>query len=237
MTDTANSTARRDADPDMSLIDAIHARRSVRGYLQKEIPQATLHRIFEIAQQAPSNCNVQPWQVFVATGALRDRLSRQMVEYTKQGVEPTPDYPYNDRFTGAYRKRQVDCAVALYNEMGVERHDREGRLRAVLRNFEFFDAPYMAFIGMDQSFGTTVAVDVGMYAQNLMLTMTAFGIGSCPMGTMRQFPGLIRKEFGIGEETKILFGIAFGYEDPAVPANRTRTTRDAIDANVVFKDQ
>lgn len=222
-------------DPDTGLIEAIYKRRSVRGYLNKEVPQETLDRIFEIAQQAPSNCNVQPWKVYVASGELKDHLSAEMVRLTAEGVTPNPDYPYRGDFENEYRKRQVECAVALYSEMGIERGDKQGRMRAVLRNFEYFDAPYMAFIGMDPSFGTTVAIDVGMWAQTLMLTMVAFGLHSCPMGTMRNYPDLVREAFHIEDGTRILFGIAFGYEDPEVPANRTMTTRDPISANVVFK--
>ncbi|MCW8194423.1 nitroreductase [Proteobacteria bacterium 005FR1] len=222
-------------DPDMPLIEAIYQRRSVRGFLDKKIPEDTFNRIFEIAQRAPSNCNVQPWQVYVATGELRNRISQQMVDLVKEGVQGNPDYPYRGTFVGDYRRKQVDCAVALYNEMGIERDDKEGRMRAVLRNFEFFDAPYMAFIGMDKEFGTTVALDVGMYAQNLMLTLVAFGLHSCPMGTMRQYPDLVREAFGLSEENRILFGIAFGYEDSSVPANRTRVDRDPVKANVVVR--
>ena len=183
----------------------------------------------------PSNCNVQPWKVYVATGALKDRLRDQMVANTASGVPPNPDYEYRGDFVDEYRTRQVECAVALYSNMGIERGDKEGRMRAVLRNFEFFDAPYIAFIGMDQKFGTTVAIDVGMWAQTLMLTMVAFGLHSCPMGTMRNYPDMVREAFGIEDGTKILFGISFGYEDPSVAANATRTTRDPISANVVVR--
>ncbi|MEX2334340.1 MAG: nitroreductase [Pseudohongiella sp.] len=220
---------------DMTLHDAIHQRRSVRGYLPDAIPDEVLTRIFELAQLAPSNCNVQPWKVFVATGELRDRLSAEMQRRVIAREPANPDYEYRGDFDGEYRKRQVECAVALYSQMGIERHDREGRERAVLRNFEFFDAPYMAFIGMDRAFGTTVAIDVGMYAQNLMLAMVANGVHSCPMGTMRNYPELVRDAFGLGDETRILFGLAFGYEDTAVPANRTRTTREPISASVFIK--
>jgi nitroreductase len=224
-------------DPTMSLIDAVYSRRSVRGFLDKEVPQATLDRIFEIAQKSPSNCNVQPWKVYVASGELKDRLRKEMVERTAGGVTPNPDYEYRGDFQNEYRKRQVDCAVALYNEMGIGRDDKPGRLRAVLRNFEFFDAPYIAFIGMNPNFGTTVAIDVGMFAQTLMLTLVAFGLHSCPMGTMRNYPDLVREAFDIQDGTKIFFGISFGFEDPGVPANRTRTTRDPISANVMFKSE
>ena len=222
-------------DSDMSLIDSIYARHSVRGYLDKEVPQEILDRIFEIAQQTPSNCNVQPWKVYIASGELKDRLKKEMVERTAAGVTPNPDYPYRGDFENEYRKRQVECAVALYTKMGIGRGDKEGRMRAVLRNFEFFDAPYIAFLGMNPDFGTTVAIDVGMYAQTLMLTMVAFGLHSCPMGTMRNYPDLVREAFDIEDGTKILFGISFGYEDLSVAANETRTTRDAISANVEFR--
>lgn len=222
-------------DPDMSVIEAIYSRRSVRGYLDKEVPADVLNRIFEVAQMAPSNCNVQPWKVFVASGALKDRLKKKMVENTINRIEPNPDYPYRGTFEGEYRKRQVDCAVALYNNMGIERDDKEGRLRAIVRNFEFFDAPYIAFLGMNPAFGTTVALDVGMYAQSLMLTMVAFGLHSCPMGTMRNYPDMVREAFDIQDDTKILFGLSFGYEDTAVAANKTRTAREPISASVVFR--
>jgi nitroreductase len=224
-------------DPDMGLIEAINTRRSVRGFLDKPVPRETMNRIFEIALQAPSNCNVQPWKAYVASGELKDRLKRQMYDNTANGVQPNPDYEYRGDFKDEYRTRQVECAVALYSKMGIERHDREGRQYAVLRNFEFFDAPHIAFIGMNPDFGTTVAIDVGMWAQTLMLTMVAFGIHSCPMGTMRNYPDLVREAFDIQDGTKILFGISFGYEDTSVAANATRTTRDPITSNIVFRSE
>lgn len=224
-------------DPQMSLIDAIYQRRSVRGFLDKKIPEETLQRIFEIAQRTPSNCNVQPWKVYIATDELRDRISQTMIENTKAQVPPEQDYEYRGDFEGDYRRRQVDCAVELYNNMGIARDDKPGRMSALLRNFEFFDAPYMAFIGMDPKFGATVALDVGMYAQTLMLTLVSFGLHSCAMGSMRNYPAMVRKEFGITDDTKILFGIAFGYEDTNVPANKTRIDRDPVASSVIFKSE
>jgi hypothetical protein len=222
-------------DSEMNLIEAIYARRSVRGFLDKEVPQSVLNRVFEIAQKTPSNCNVQPWKAYVASGELKDKLKQKMVENVTNGVEANPDYPYRSTFENEYRKRQVECAVALYSSMDIGRDDKEGRMRASLRNFEFFDAPYIAFIGMDSAFGTTVAVDVGMWAQTLMLTMVSFGLHSCPMGTMRNYPDLVKEAFHIEDETKILFGISFGYEDKSMAANKTRTVRESIAANIEFR--
>lgn len=109
-------------------------------------------------------------------------------------------------------------------------------MRASLRNFELFDAPHVCFIGMDKRFGASVALDVGMYAQSLMLAMTAHGVASCAQGALRYYPDLVRETFKIGDDTNILLGISFGYEDTEVPANNTRVGRDDISQSVVFAE-
>jgi nitroreductase len=219
-----------------SLADALRSRRSVRGFLDKPVPEETLQQIFELAQLAPSNCNIQPWKVFVASGDVRDELRRRMVEKVTAGVPMEPDFePNAGKFSGVYRQRQVDCAVELYNNMGIDRDDKPGRMRAQLRNFELFDAPHVVFIGMEREFGPTVALDVGMYIQSLMLAMTAHGVGSCAQGSMRYFPNDVRDIFGEPASTAVLVGISFGYEDPEVAANRTRVGRAPLADSVAFK--
>jgi nitroreductase len=219
----------------LSLKQAIQTRRSVRGYLDKDVPQETLEAIFALAQYAPSNCNVQPWRVYVASGELKNWLREQMVNNVRNGVPFHPDFEYSDTFTGEYRERQIDCAKALYQAMGIERGDSTGRLRAVMRNYEMFDASHVVFIGMDRRFGVSVAIDVGMYMQNLMLAMTGFGIACCPQGTLRYYPDLVRQAFEVPEDISILLGISFGYEDPGVPANATRVGRASLNHCVQFK--
>ena len=220
---------------DMALIDAINSRRSIRGYLDKPVPEQLLRSIFEQAQQAPSNCNTQPWKVFVASGDLRDSIREKLINKVLSGEQATMDFDYNNTFEGEYRKRQIECAAAMYGEMGIERHDKEGRARAGLRNFELFDAPHVAFFCMEKQFGATIALDVGIYAQNLMLLLTAHGIGSCAMGSMRNYPDVVRKAFNIGDNMGVLFGMTFGYEDTSVPANKTVVGREPVDSVVNFK--
>ncbi|MFN3714870.1 MAG: nitroreductase [Alcanivoracaceae bacterium] len=222
---------------EMSLEQVLRQRRSVRGFRPDPVPQGLLDEVFSLAQLAPSNCNIQPWKVFVASGEMRDELRRRMVENVSQGRPIQPDFEHLPNFEGVYRKRQVDCAVELYNNMGIARDDREGRARASLRNFELFDAPHVAFIAMERQFGVTVALDVGMYIQTLMLVMTSYGIGSCAQGSMRYYPQDVRDLFGEPDSTAILCGISFGYEDEAVAANRTRVGREPLTENVRFRDR
>lgn len=221
-------------NPVAVLEDLMITRRSVRGFLDKPVPEDILRKVFEIAQLAPSNCNIQPWRVYVASGAARDRIRDEMVQRVSKGHPPAFDFAYPGKFEDPYRKHQVECAVALYTEMGIGREDKMGRLKGIVRNFELFDAPHVAFIGMDKTFPQTVALDVGIYLQTLMLAMTAHGIQSCAQGSMRTYPDIVRREFGMPDNVGILVGISFGYENPEVPANRTRTTRAPLGENVKF---
>jgi nitroreductase len=140
-----------------------------------------------------------------------------------------------DEFLGPYREKQIACAVELYGNMGIERGDRVGRLRASIRNFQFFDAPHVAYVCMAKTFGIGVALDVGMYVQTLMLAMQSRGIASCAQAALRSYPALVAEHLGIPGDEQILCGLSFGYEDPSVPANQTRQPRDPISRNVFFR--
>lgn len=230
-----NQPASRPTPATLSLESALRERRSVRGYLPDPVPDAVLREVFELAQTAPSNCNVQPWQVYVASGATRDELRRRFTEGVASGKAMTPDIGFLPALAGTHRTRQVECAQALYGAMGIARDDKAGRMRATLRNFELFDAPHVCFIGMDRAFGELMALDVGMYTQTLMLVMAAHGIGSCAQGSMGYYPQDVREVFGIEDNIAILFGISFGYEDTTVAANQARTVRAPLGESVVFR--
>ena len=168
--------------PGMTIDEAIRRRRSVRGFLPDEVPEATLREVFELAQWSPSNCNVQPWTPHVVSG---EALNGAIAVAAGMRDEPIkPDWPADGKFTGVYRERQVDAAQKLYGAMGVARSDAVGRKMAYIRNHAFFDAPHAVLIFMPAPFDTREAADIGMYAQTLMLALTARGIASCAQGAL-----------------------------------------------------
>jgi hypothetical protein len=73
-----------------------------------------------------------------------------------------------------------------------------------------------------------------MYAQTVMLTLTAHGLGSCPQTALSFHPHIVREELGIPSEQKLLFGLSFGYPDNNHPANQCHTEREALDKVVQF---
>jgi len=222
--------------PEMSLETAVMSRRSVRGFQNKEVPQDLLNKVFDIARWAPSGTNIQPWQSYVASGATRDALREQMMAAVKNGSPPNQDYKESQKTLGqVWKNRRRECAAVLYRAMNISWEDKKSRNAAAFRNFELFDAPHVAFICMDESFGLGRAWDVGMYAQTLMLAMTANGLASCAQGTMAHHPELVRKAFDLGPEMKVLFGLSFGYEDTSMKVNSAHTQRAALEDTVTFK--
>ena len=61
----------------MEVMEAILARRSIRRFKPKPLPEEHLKKILEAAQQAPSAGNKQPWQfVVVRDPDIKDRLGK-----------------------------------------------------------------------------------------------------------------------------------------------------------------
>jgi nitroreductase len=218
----------------MSVDEAIRRRRSVRGFLPDEVPESLVREAFELAQYAPSNCNVQPWAPHIVSGEALRILRAALVDAGMRDQPINPDFVADRKFTGVHRERQVDAAQQLYGAMGVERRDLVGRKMAYVRNHACFDAPHAAFIFMDESFGEREATDIGMYAQTLMLALTTRGVATCAQGALSLFPDIVREHLGVPTSQKLLFGVSFGYEDVGVKANSARVSRASIDDAVHF---
>jgi nitroreductase len=218
----------------MSIVDSLKQRISVRAYLDKPVPEEALQKIFVDAQLSPSNCNVQPWQLYVVSGAKKDELKDKLIAVVTSGQEPNPDFNWQVRYEGIHRDRQFGSANALYSSMDIERSDKQARLLALLRNWTFFGAPHVVFFTMEKYLDIMGAVDMGIYAQTLSLLMIEQGISSCMQGALGQFPDPIREFLRIPEDRGILFGMSFGYADQSAAVNTTRTDRESLETSVEF---
>lgn len=211
----------------------VQGRRSLRAYKPEPVSQDLLERVFNQAQRAPSNCNTQPWIVHVASGESVEKLRSEMSDRFMSG-DMSMDFPYDGSYDGVYKERQHGSAQALYDSVGIERSDKAGRHVQFMRNFTFFDAPHVAFLFLPEPFGLREAADLGMYAQTLMLAMTANGLGSCPQTALSFQANFVREVLGVDVSNKLLFGISFGYPDDDAPANTCVTDRAALADTVTF---
>ncbi|MDQ2637201.1 MAG: nitroreductase, partial [Actinomycetota bacterium] len=166
----------------MDVYQAVRSRRAVRGFTDRPVPRDTLVRVLTAAAWAPSGSNMQPWQVFVVTGAPLAQLKKLAVERVAAGdpwderqyemYPPNPKSPYAERRSAFGKER--------YSALGIAREDWEARQRAAIANWDCFGASAALFCYIDRDLGAPQWADAGMYLQTVMLLLRAEGLHSCP---------------------------------------------------------
>lgn len=222
----------------MPFTDLVRSRHSVRKFLPDLVPPAEIRGVLEDAQTAPSNCNTQPWTVHVVSGAARDALSKELLRADEEGrLSFDFSFDYADFGEGIYLDRAHHHAAALYGARGISRADRAARKAAARENLDFYGAPHVAFLFMS-AFGDGVraAGDIGMYAQNVLLSLTARGLGGIPQTMLGFYADTVREFLGVPKDLKLLFGISFGIADQTAPVNNFRVGRAALEQCVVLHD-
>lgn len=96
------------------MVDVILARRSVRRYEKREIPEEVLNKILEAGRQAPSAGNRQPWHFIVLTDyEIKEKLSRGR---WNKFVKDSPVTIVGCAHAVVFRKwGVVDTTIALQN--------------------------------------------------------------------------------------------------------------------------
>jgi len=216
--------------------DVVYARRSARSFLQTPVLHETIVEALQEAQQAPSNCNTQPWIVHVVSGAKLQELSGAMLLAEAQGRR-TFDFPFDRAaYKGQYWERNDQQARTYFASLGVERGDEEGRKASYLRNFSFFGAPHVALLFMPEPADVRVAADIGMFAQTFLLALTSRNLEAIPQTSLSYFADTVRDVLNIPSEQKLLFGISFGHADENYPGYGFDLGRAALSEDVTFHD-
>ena len=204
-------------------------RHSTRMFLpDKPVPTELLHEALTLAMRAPSNSNVQPWRLFLASGARRERLGAALAREVRTTPPPSLGLPDSH----SHLRRQL--GALLYGAMGVARDDDVGRWNAQLRNWDFFHAPVAGIVCMHRDLGLPDAIGVGMFLQTLLLALAERGLDTCVQVSTALYPQVVREHLDIPEELTVLCGICIGYGDPAFPANSIDTPRNPLAENVHF---
>jgi nitroreductase len=213
------------------LAELVQERRSIRMFLRdKPVPRDVLDEAVALAMRAPSNSNIQPWRLFLATGPRRDRLVEALLERASAGYPATVGLPES------FARLRREIGSLVYGSMNIARDDTEGRRIAQLRNWEFFRAPVAGAVCMHCDLGPADSLAVGMFMQTLVLALTERGLGTCLQVSIAHFPDVLREQLDIPDDLQIICGLAVGYADPAFPANQLRTPRNPVSENVVFLD-
>lgn len=220
----------------MEFDEVVRGRRSVRGYLDRPVPRALVREIIELAMRAPTSLNTQPWNFFVITGEVLDRIRAGNVERNLAGVPDSREFRMGPGYAGVHRERQIGIAKQLFGAMGIAREDREKRQDWVLRGFRQFDAPVSIVVTYDRCLlGSDIPpFDCGGVVNCLVNAAWSRGLG-CVINSqgIMQSP-VVREHAGIPDDQVIQICVAMGWPDETFPANAVVSRRKPVDEAVHF---
>jgi nitroreductase len=225
----------------------LSSRRSTRDFLSTPIPQHVIDQLLTDALTAPSWSNTRPFKVAVATGEIRDRISTEFlarwavlskimrkgflnklrIVYSRYGL-PTSNRSIAKPYPAELKPRAERVGKELYELFGVQRGDRDARDKQWAKNYSFFGAPVELFVFIHKDLHIYAASDAGLMMQNLMLSAHAHGLGSCTQGAVAIWDGVVRKEFEISNDYRLLCGIAIGYPSDS-PVNKFEANRIGVE--------
>ena len=216
--------------------EAIRSRRSVRAFLPDPVSEETIREILEVAARAPSGTNMQPWRVYVTTGATKqaitDAVMNSGVRAEKAKWDEYKYYP--DQFFEPYYARRRKVGFDLYGCLGIGKRDVDQMRQQHDRNFVFFDAPVGLIFTIDSRLNQGSWIDYGMFLENIMIAARGRGLHTCPQAAFAPYHRQIRPVLGIPDEEILVCGMALGYEDPSRPENNLRTERAPLEEWVQF---
>ncbi len=206
------------------------SRRSTRDFLPTPVDPTLVDAILTDAMTAPSWSNLRSFMVGVATGERRDRISHELLRrwavlararsvglrgilslLTKPWAIPKGDYKVIRPYPKELAPRSAKMGAGLHKVLGVAREDKAGREAMATRNYEFFGAPVEIFLFAHKALGVYSVSDASLFAENLMLSAHAHGLGTCAQGSLALWSHPIKREFNVPKKYKLVYGIALGY--------------------------
>jgi nitroreductase len=210
------------------------SRRSTRDFLPTPVPPEIINQILIDALTAPSWSNTRPFKVAVATGEVKDRISGEFLSrwqvlsqimrkglrnklrliYSRYGL-PTTNRSIVKPYVAELKPRAERVGRELYQSLGVQRGDRKARDMQWGKNYSFFGAPVELFVYIHKSLHIYAASDAGLMMENLMLSAHGYGLGTCAQGAVNIWDDVVREEFEVSKDYRLLCGIAIGYPSDA----------------------
>ena len=220
----------------MLVEQAIKKRKSCRAFLDQDIDQELIRSIIAQASRAPSNGNLQPWQIYILTGKSLENLKIKTKNFIDQKMPmQTPEYDvYPKPLKPIYDDRRKEIGEHLYKIIGVPREDKKRRRQQFARNALMFNAPVGMFVYIDRSLGFGQWMDLGMYLQNVMLLCEARGLASCAQGYWTFFHRIVRESTNAPEDLMLACGLALGFEDKDAKINTLHSPSTGLNDFAIF---
>ena len=206
----------------MDILTTMFRRRSSRSFLKKAVQKSVLESILNHAANAPSAINMQPWEVHIVMDEETQRLSKKLLKRFEErrivcGPGATKQIPEN--FINRARLA-AQGMTPLIEEMG-----SDFKTFVNTGSLNFYGAPTVLFLFMDESFPPERFIDIGAFLGYLVLSAEAHGLATCPIGLVTAYEDEIRDALNVPDSKKLAISVAIGYSDIDSPINRFKSER------------
>jgi nitroreductase len=208
----------------MEIIEAIRARRSIRGYKADPVPKNFLEQIVDACQWAGSPGNMQPWVFAILGGEKMQEFKKRLAEKTRANTPSELEFPnplkvpelYDKRRTVYYRENFDRYVYPPGTENAEEKKRAHYEKGAIL-----FDAPNAIIVYTDKALINIpwMIISIGVMAQTVCLAALNYGLGTCIMGRPVDWPDMLRDLLGISQSKVFICGITLGYPDLTYKGN------------------
>ena len=220
----------------MYVSEAVKSRFSCRAFTEKPVSKELIKEILDVAKQAPSGGNLQPWHIHAISGKKLEQvvsdIESKIVEMPMGEKTEYDVYPPN--LWDPYRSRRFKCGEDLYKSINIPREDKGARLSQLAKNLRFFDAPVGLFVYIDRKMGPPQWSDVGKFLQTVMLIAREKGLHSCAQEAWAMWHSTVNKHLVVDNNLMLFCGMGIGYADENHPINSWRTDREAVDNFTTF---
>ena len=167
------------------VIQAIKKRRSIRSYDSRTIPKTLINVIIEVANEAPSAMNCQPWRFAVIED---DIAKKKLLSAAKPNVHKILD---------------------MIKDSDPERYEMIRKRYAELHDPVYYSAPVVIFV---IGSGRYASHSCPLACENMMLAAHSLGIGSCwvGFGAMVTEDAEVKKMLELKEDETIFGPIFWG---------------------------
>ncbi len=208
-----------------SISEALQTRHSIREFQNQIIPTEILNKLLSSSLRSPSWKNAQPWQIKVVSGKTRDLLSSRLVTAAQSSL-PKPETEWLENYPAKAKKRMFDLGMKVYGVAGIDRKDKAARDEFMLNNFRFFGAPTCIIITTTFDLNFFVGIDIGCYAQSILLLAREHGLGTCAQAALGAFPEVVKDVLELPGEEKVVMGISIGYPKDNSNLNQFHAPRE-----------
>lgn len=213
----------------MDALECIRTRMSIRRFKPDPVPGDLLRSIVETAMRSPSYKNSQPWDVLIVSGQKKEELTGLLLNLLERDEQPEPDLPEPRTWPDNIERRIKDHLLKRSTFLGIDITSPEAQKKAKRANFRFYGAPHGIFLYQDSSLTEWSILDMGMFAQSLMLAAHAHGLGTVPQAFLTDYSKEVKRFLGIPDSKRLILGISIGYPDLQDKANSYRSDRVKLD--------